>query len=73
MKTVQDILDGKGRDFIAVAADLPVQEAARLMAEQGIGSLLVMRDDALLGLISERDVAYKLVCVGTSCPSTSSA
>lgn len=66
MKTVKDIIDRKGATFLSVTPEVPIVEVARMMAEYGIGSLLVMRGDTLLGLVTERDVAYKLVCVGKS-------
>lgn len=70
MKTVKDVLEAKGFEFAAVPPDTKVLEATRQMAEQGIGSLLVMQGDRLLGLVSERDVVYKLVCEGRSTTET---
>jgi len=61
MKTVREVLKGKGSDIAAVAPGASVLDATRQMSDQGVGSLLVMRDDKLLGVISERDVVYKLV------------
>ena len=66
MKTVKEVLETKGFDFATVAPDTWVLEAARQMSDQGIGSLLVMRGADLLGVVTERDVAYKLVCAGKS-------
>jgi len=61
MKSVKEVLDTKGRVFWSIAPDRSVQEAAQMMAEKGIGALLVMREGSLLGLISERDFARKLM------------
>ena len=61
MISVKEILETKGFNISSVAPDVSVLEATRQMSDQGIGSLLVMRHDELLGVISERDVAYKLV------------
>ena len=65
MKTVKEVLDGKGMGFSAISPDTSVLEAARVMTERGIGSLLVMRDGQLIGLVSERDITYKLVAAGS--------
>ncbi len=64
MKTVKDVLESKGFDFSAIAPDASVLEATRRMADQGIGSLLVMKSDKLVGLLSERDIVYTLVHQG---------
>ncbi len=64
MKTVKEVLDGKGMGFSAISPEASVLEAARAMAEHGIGSLLVMRDGQLVGLVSERDITCKLVAAG---------
>lgn len=61
MKTVKEVLQTKGFDFSAVEPEAPVSQATQQMSDRGIGSLLVMRGDTLLGVISERDVVYKLV------------
>jgi CBS domain-containing protein len=61
MKTVKEVLQTKGSDLAIVAPDVSVFDATQQMSDRGIGSLLVMRDGKLLGVISERDVVYKLV------------
>ncbi len=66
MKTVKEVLEAKGFDFTTIAPDASALDAAKLLADKGIGSLLVMRDEQLLGLVSERDIAYKLVSAGKS-------
>lgn len=65
MKTVKELLESKGSDFSVIAPAASALQAAQSMAEKGIGSLLVMQDGRLLGLISERDIAYKLVSTGS--------
>ena len=52
MKLVQHLLDAKGRDIVTIAPQASVLEAIRLMAERGIGSLLVMQGDALAGIVT---------------------
>ncbi len=66
MKTLTELLDEKGHDCATIAPDASALEAAQAMAEKGIGSLLVMEDGELKGLISERDITYKLVAAGGS-------
>lgn len=70
MKLVKHVLDKKGRHIISVAPDDSVLEAIKLMAEKGIGSLVVMKDDKLLGIMSERDYARKVIIKGRSSEST---
>ena len=61
MTMIKEILDSKGRDVLSIAPDTSVYEAVRLMAERGIGALLVMEGDRLVGLIGERDCAWKVL------------
>jgi CBS domain-containing protein len=61
MTTVQDILNEKGHDLYRIGPDHTVLDALRLMAEQEIGALPVMDGDRLVGLISERDYARKVI------------
>jgi CBS domain-containing protein len=49
-----------------VPPDAPVLEAIRLMAEHGVGALLVMQGEQLLGVVSERDYARKVILKGRS-------
>jgi CBS domain-containing protein len=59
-----ELLRQKGQNVYSVDPDAPVLEAVRLMAEHGVGALLVMRDAQLLGVISERDYARKVILKG---------
>ena len=61
MKSVKDILDAKGHDICSVHADSSVFDAVKMMADKGIGSLLVMDGDKLIGIITERDYARKII------------
>ncbi len=61
MTMIKQVLDSKGRDVLSIAPDTSVYEAVRLMAERGIGALLVMEGDRLVGLIGERDCAWKVL------------
>ena len=71
MKLIKHLLDSKGRDIISVTAETSVLDAIILMAERGIGSLLVMQGDELQGIITERDYARKVIVKGRSSRSTS--
>lgn len=61
MTTVRQLLDSKSPDVHAVAPGAAVIDAIRLMAEQGIGAVLVMEGPRLVGIVSERDYARKIV------------
>ena len=66
MKLVKHLLDGKGRHIVSVVPDSTVLEAIILMADKAIGSLMVMVDDELLGIVTERDYARKVIIKGRS-------
>ncbi len=70
MKLVKHLLDRKGRHIISVNPEDSVLDAIRLMAEKSIGSLVVMKDQELLGIMSERDYARKVIIKGKSSEST---
>jgi CBS domain-containing protein len=70
MKLVKHLLDSKGRHVISVAPDATVLDAVKLMAEKAVGSLVVMENDALCGIISERDYARKVIIKGRASDST---
>ena len=64
MRTVRDILKEKGADVWAVPPQSTVYEALQMMAEKNVGALMVMEQDKVVGLISERDYARKIVLKG---------
>ena len=67
MKTVEQILRAKGNAFWFVAPDTMVYDALKLMAEKDVGALLVLESGTrLLGIISERDYARKVILKGKS-------
>ena len=61
---VRDILNDKGRQVYSVAPDVDVLEALRTMANRNIGALLVLEDDHIVGIFSERDYARKVALMG---------
>jgi CBS domain-containing protein len=66
MLTVKDVLDDKGRDLWTIAPEAKVIDALKLMAEKSIGALVVMSEKKLVGIISERDYARKVILLGKS-------
>ena len=70
MTTVQEILNEKGHDLFRIGPDHSVLDALRLMAEQEIGALPVVDGERLVGLISERDYARKVILLDRSSSDT---
>ena len=70
MRTVRHLLESKAPEIFAIGPDDPVLDAIRLMAEKRIGALLVMQSGRLVGIVSERDYARKVVLQGRSSAST---
>ena len=70
MATARHLLDRKGRAIFSIGPDDPVLEAIRMMAEHQVGALLVMKDERLLGIVSERDYARKVILKGRSSADT---
>ena len=70
MNRVRHLLEIKGHTVHAIEPEAPVLDAIRSMAEQRIGALLVMRDGKLLGIVSERDYARKVILQGRASAST---
>jgi CBS domain-containing protein len=70
MKTVRDILKVKGSDVWSVEPDATVFDALQRMAEKEVGALVVMEGTQVVGLISERDYARKIILHGRASPTT---
>ena len=67
MKLVKHLLDAKGRHIISITPDSSVFDAIKLMADKAIGSLVVMdEDEKLVGIVTERDYARKVIIKGRS-------
>ena len=66
MKTVKQVLDNKGPTTWHVLPDSFVYDALQLMADKEIGALLVLEGGRLVGIISERDYARKVILKGKS-------
>jgi CBS domain-containing protein len=70
MRTVRQLLEAKPPSTFSIHPDAPVIDALRLMAEHGIGAVLVMEGPRLVGILSERDYARKVVLHGRTSAET---
>jgi len=70
MKQISDLLKHKGRDVWSLSPDATVYEAIDQMAQKEVGALLVMEGDKLVGIVSERDYARKVILNGKSSKET---
>ena len=66
MSTIRHILQHKGNDVWTTTPEAVVYDALTMMAEKNIGALLVLDQDNLVGIFSERDYARKVVLKGKS-------
>ena len=70
MTTIHQLLKVKGHNYVAVGPNETVYAAIRLMADQDIGSLLVMDAGALVGIVTERHYARDVMLKGRTSPQT---
>lgn len=70
MGTVRQLLEEKGHQVWTIVPEATVYAALALMAEKEIGSLAVLQDDRLVGVISERDYARKVILKGRASKDT---
>ena len=73
MRQAKHLLESKGNIIFSIEPDVPVLEAIKRMAEHRIGALLVMRGTSLVGVMSERDYARKVLLQGRSSSQTAVA
>jgi len=69
-KTARQLLLDKPRDVVSVGPDDSVLTALRLMADKDISTVLVMRGDSLVGILSQRDYAHKVELAGRTATDT---
>ena len=60
-RTVGQLIEEKGSDVWSVAPDASVYEALEIMADRNVGALVVLDGDDLVGIMSERDYARKVI------------
>ncbi len=70
MPTVRHVLNDKGRRVHHIRPDASVRDALALMAEHDVGALVVLDGDNLVGIVTERDYARKIVLKGRTSPTT---
>jgi len=70
MVTVAQILKDKGPDVFVISPEAKVLEALKLMAEKGVGALMVIEKGRVVGVMSERDYARKVMLLGKSSTDT---
>ena len=58
--TVRAILDSKGHDVVSIDPDIKLSEAVRMLSERRIGAGLVMKNERIEGILSERDIVRVL-------------
>ncbi len=70
MDTIRHILQIKGSYTWSIAPNETVYEALRMMANKDVGALLVMENEKLVGILSERDYARKIILQGKTSKDT---
>ena len=66
MKTVADILQTKGREVWTITPETIVFDALKMMADSNVGALVVLDGKKVIGILSERDYARKVILHGRS-------
>ena len=70
MKSARQLLETKGSDVWSIHPDAAVYDAIKVMADRGVGALMVLDGGAVVGVISERDYARKVILRGRSSKDT---
>ncbi len=70
MATVRQILHAKGHDVATIDPDATVYNAIKKLADENIGSLVVMDDEKIVGIVTERDYARNVILKGKASPTT---
>ncbi len=70
MRTVKQLLDSKPRGIHTIDTEDPVRTAIQLMADHFVGALPVLSGGRLVGIVSERDYARKVVLMGRNSTET---
>lgn len=70
MNKISNILSRKGSSAISVSPDTSVLDALKVMAENNIGSVVIMQDEKFMGIITERDYSRKIILKGKNSTDT---
>jgi CBS domain-containing protein len=70
MKSALDVLNDKGTHVYSIGPDATVLDALRLMAEHEVGALPVLEGDRVVGIVTERDYARKVILLERSSRTT---
>ena len=66
MASIKQVLQGKGHEICSIGPEASVYDAIAKMAQEDVGALVVLEGDSLVGVLSERDYARKVVLQGRS-------
>ena len=70
MSHVRDLLHAKGNEVWSISPEASVFDAIKMMAEKHVGALVVVQEGRLVGIVSERDYARKVILRQKSSRST---
>ena len=70
MVTIQQLLDKKGHEVLSIGPNDSVFDAIKMMADFNVGSLIVLEDEKLIGIITERHYARNVILKGKTSPKT---
>lgn len=70
MKKASDILARKGTGVITISTDTTVLDAIKLMSDKNIGSVVVVKNEQFVGIMTERDYCRKVILKGKSSTDT---
>lgn len=70
MKKVSDIIARKSKNIISISPETSVLEALKLMADKNIGSVMILKGEQFLGIMTERDYSRKVILKGKSSTDT---
>ena len=67
-RTIRSVIEGQ--EFVTAQKSMPVREAARLMKSHNVGAIMVVEDDQLVGVFTERDALFRVVAEGRDAATT---
>ena len=67
-RTIRSVIEGQ--EFVTAPKNMAVREAARLMKSHNVGAILVVEDDKLVGVFTERDALFRVVSEGRDASTT---